>query len=583
MRSCRSMSWLYIFSGFLGSTVHADATDTWLMGGGHVKSPPGNCISPDQQSHIQKAIEEPIHRQESARKPLQPFGAETLQKYLLYPHAGFFGSGMLVSNFVDLDPSNSLLDFSCSERTYNGHLGVDTGINSFAEQDIGVPVFAPLDGIVIAAHDGEADRNTVWNGQPANFVFVDHGDSHISWYFHLRKNSISVSVGDLVKVGQQIGEVGSSGISSGPHLHFETRLGTRSVVEPFAGPCNSEESLWQNQPSLHDLTTIVDFTLTNQDLNEWQGYPFDTTRTGTFLIGDQVFFWLRIADLPADSDWRVRFIKPDGQEHFDSGNHGFEGGNNPQYGSSWWWWSWDVNLDEVGTWNVEHLVNDEVLIKAPFDVVPSAGEVANHPPNPIQIDMFSSLARTNEYLTCQLRNLSALDDLDYDVVHYQYEWAINGEISRDIASAARSDILQSGLVKSGDVVTCSVTPSDGATSAPTVTESIVIGGNIATAVAETHTEAPPEVLSLRQNYPNPFNSHTVIGFDLPTGGDVELVLYDLLGQSVATIVRGHSVAGTHKAQWDGLDDAGQPLASGVYLYRLQSALQTETRKLLLIR
>ena len=104
-----------------------------------------------------------------------------------------------------------------------------------------------------------------------------------------------------------------------------------------------------------------------------------------------------------------------------------------------------------------------------------------------------------------------------------------------------------------------------------------------TAVVETRTEALPGAFSLRQNYPNPFNSHTLIGFDLPAAADVDLGLYDLLGQRVATMVRGHRRAGTYTLQWDGRDDGGQPLASGLYLYRLQSAHQTETRKLLLVR
>ena len=104
-----------------------------------------------------------------------------------------------------------------------------------------------------------------------------------------------------------------------------------------------------------------------------------------------------------------------------------------------------------------------------------------------------------------------------------------------------------------------------------------------TAVLETRTEALPGAFALRQNYPNPFNSHTVIGFSLPAAADVDLALFDLLGQRVTTMVRGHRPAGTYTLQWDGRDDGGQPLASGLYLYRLQSTHQTETRKLLLVR
>lgn len=104
-----------------------------------------------------------------------------------------------------------------------------------------------------------------------------------------------------------------------------------------------------------------------------------------------------------------------------------------------------------------------------------------------------------------------------------------------------------------------------------------------TAVEETRGEALPGAFALRQNYPNPFNSHTVIGFDLPDGGDVDLALYDLLGQRVATLARGLRPAGTYALRWDGRDDGGQELASGAYLYRLRSGDRTEMRKLLLVR
>ena len=58
---------------------------------------------------------------------------------------------------------------------------------------------------------------------------------------------------------------------------------------------------------------------------------------------------------------------------------------------------------------------------------------------------------------------------------------------------------------------------------------------------------------------------------------------DLLGQQVAVLVRGPQEAGTHTLQWDGRDDQGRELASGVYMYRLQVETQVETRKLVLLR
>ena len=103
-----------------------------------------------------------------------------------------------------------------------------------------------------------------------------------------------------------------------------------------------------------------------------------------------------------------------------------------------------------------------------------------------------------------------------------------------------------------------------------------------TAVGEEHTVEEPQAFSLAQNYPNPFNSGTSIRFALPTAGEVELALYNLAGQQVATLLEGVRPAGAYALQWDGRAD-GQALASGVYLYRLQTADQVQTRKLLLVR
>ena len=112
-----------------------------------------------------------------------------------------------------------------------------------------------------------------------------------------------------------------------------------------------------------------------------------------------------------------------------------------------------------------------------------------------------------------------------------------------------------------------------------------LGDDTNTAVREQHSATLPPSFTLAQNYPNPFNSATVIRFALPTSDDVELSIFNLAGQQVATLAQGARVAGTYTVSWDGRDDNGRQLASGVYLYRLRTGdgQQVETRKLLLIR
>lgn len=105
-----------------------------------------------------------------------------------------------------------------------------------------------------------------------------------------------------------------------------------------------------------------------------------------------------------------------------------------------------------------------------------------------------------------------------------------------------------------------------------------------TAVEEQRSDAKPQAFALDPNYPNPFNSGTVIRFALPQSQHVELALYNLTGQQVAILAEGQRQAGAYAIHWDGRDDGGRPLASGVYLYRLRAGDgQAVTRKLLLLR
>jgi hypothetical protein len=106
----------------------------------------------------------------------------------------------------------------------------------------------------------------------------------------------------------------------------------------------------------------------------------------------------------------------------------------------------------------------------------------------------------------------------------------------------------------------------------------------ATAVGE---EPRPEAFELAQNYPNPFNGRTAIPFRLSAAGEVAVAVYDMTGQRVASLIEGRLPAGRHVASWDGVDDRGRAVASGVYIYRLRApagAVADEvSRKLLLIR
>ncbi|HTO92921.1 MAG TPA: T9SS type A sorting domain-containing protein, partial [Bacteroidota bacterium] len=88
----------------------------------------------------------------------------------------------------------------------------------------------------------------------------------------------------------------------------------------------------------------------------------------------------------------------------------------------------------------------------------------------------------------------------------------------------------------------------------------------------------PLKFALEQNYPNPFNPSTEIAFTIPKASQVELNVYNVLGQQVATLVNGPMAAGSHAVTFNAAN-----LASGVYFYRLQAGSLATTQKMLLMK
>ncbi|MCI0691182.1 ASPIC/UnbV domain-containing protein [candidate division KSB1 bacterium] len=97
----------------------------------------------------------------------------------------------------------------------------------------------------------------------------------------------------------------------------------------------------------------------------------------------------------------------------------------------------------------------------------------------------------------------------------------------------------------------------------------------------------PTKLALQQNYPNPFNPTTAIRFAIEKPGVIRLEIYDLAGRLVRTLINNENkISGGHLVIWDGRDDHGKPVGSGVYFYRLfsnGSASFEKTRKMVLLR
>ena len=114
-----------------------------------------------------------------------------------------------------------------------------------------------------------------------------------------------------------------------------------------------------------------------------------------------------------------------------------------------------------------------------------------------------------------------------------------------------------------------------------------VGGGMVTTSTPTdlgdHPAVVPTDHRLLQNYPNPFNPSTAIAYTLPRAEYVELTIFNTLGQTVITLSPGMQNAGSYTVKWDGLNEAGNPVASGVYFYRLQAGPEASTKSMVLMR
>jgi hypothetical protein len=110
-----------------------------------------------------------------------------------------------------------------------------------------------------------------------------------------------------------------------------------------------------------------------------------------------------------------------------------------------------------------------------------------------------------------------------------------------------------------------------------------ISVTIRTGVEGEKEFAGPTSYQLSQNYPNPFNPETTIRYQVPESSPVSLVIYNLLGQRVRTLVEETKEAGYHHVQWDGRDEWGGTVASGVYFYHMKAGPYSQSKKMTLLK
>jgi hypothetical protein len=96
-------------------------------------------------------------------------------------------------------------------------------------------------------------------------------------------------------------------------------------------------------------------------------------------------------------------------------------------------------------------------------------------------------------------------------------------------------------------------------------------------------ELLPIQYALHQNYPNPFNPVTTLRYDIPENSLVTIIIYDMLGRQVKTLINQTQDAGYRSVIWDATNDYGKPVSAGIYLYQIQAGGYMQTKKMVLLK
>lgn len=352
MRLARKLEVLALFSLLAAQTTWANPNAGVVQG----QASPYICITDAQYEQVSQLLE-------ASRPSGKAAGPAQMTVELSPPlHEPWV---RYVNNYLDLDPGSGIQDYHCGNAAYDGHNGIDYRIVNFHNMETDIPILAAADGEVVATQDGEFDRRTeIVDGTPANYVIVRHEDGSDGWYWHMRTGTVAVTVGQQVTTGDTLGSVGSSGLSDGPHLHFEIRDPIGNVRDPFNGSCQSEPTLWVSQdPYVRDLpfevvdeglTVIEPIGLVNiERAPDARFVPLGDTLfsrvEGNFVSGDQIA-------------WELYF-----EGEFYTNNVWTPDASPYRWTYYWVWWILPDDDELQGSWEMRVKRNGTEIASQPFE------------------------------------------------------------------------------------------------------------------------------------------------------------------------------------------------------------------------
>ncbi|MFN8346012.1 MAG: peptidoglycan DD-metalloendopeptidase family protein [Spirosomataceae bacterium] len=302
---------------FLSTLLHAQKTV--FFGQQQLTHPVANCIPPEVEKQVLKqvAINFANVRVEAASTETMLLDWPLRQRAPLdYTYYG-------LSFFVDHNlATGPVLDYNGGNRTYDGHTGTDISPQPYQwdmMDNSRVEVIAAAAGTIVLRQDGNYDRRC--SSDPnfvGNAVILQHSDGSQTWYWHLKNGSVTnKTVGQTVQQGEYLGIIGSSGMSGGPHLHFEVRNASNQIVDPFAGPSNTttNTSLWLQQKPYWDskIARLMTHSGLPNPYPACSANPVDETlEKRSFVSGEMVYFFKYGRDWQPGQTFNLKVIQPNG-------------------------------------------------------------------------------------------------------------------------------------------------------------------------------------------------------------------------------------------------------------------------------
>ena len=234
------------------------------------------------------------------------------------------GRDCWVMNYPDMDPGPDVADPACGARSYDGHKGTDFAVRDIAAMRRGVAVLAAAPGIVRRVRDGVADRlirsaadlEAVAGRDCGNGVVIDHGKGWETQYCHMRRGSLAVAPGDIVRRGQALGSIGLSGRTEFPHLHIAIR-DNGIVRDPLSGKvqtggCGTERmSLWRKplpyRPAALYAAGFATGPVTGEGIKKEAASPERLMADAPALV-----FWMAAFGVRKDDRLTLSIVAPDG-------------------------------------------------------------------------------------------------------------------------------------------------------------------------------------------------------------------------------------------------------------------------------